>query len=115
MTDEEGRRHSIDVQAASLFDVARLFVVEAKKEPAVGLPKPTLATVFRGGDGREGISGDWRRASALDCGEPELTEWTDGQAFPAEAGAGAAGFGVAHVSRDTCPGGFSFSSPFGLR
>jgi len=28
------------------FDAAHLFVVEAKKERAVGLPKPTLATVL---------------------------------------------------------------------
>ena len=45
-TDQDGRRHSVDVQATSTFDAAHLFVVEAKKERAVGLPKPTLATVF---------------------------------------------------------------------
>lgn len=46
VTDAEGRRQSVDVQATSLFDAAHLFLVEAKKERAVGLPKPTLATVF---------------------------------------------------------------------
>jgi hypothetical protein len=46
VTDAEGRRHSVDLQAASLFDAAHLFVVDAKKESAVELPKPTLATVF---------------------------------------------------------------------
>ena len=46
VTDPDGRRHSVDVQATSTFDAAHLFVVEAKKERAVGLPKPTLATVF---------------------------------------------------------------------
>ena len=46
VTDAEGRRHSVDVQATSTFDAAHLFVVEAKKERAVGLPKPTLTTVF---------------------------------------------------------------------
>ena len=46
VTDQDGRRHSVDVQATSTFDAAHLFVVEAKKERAVGLPKPTLATVF---------------------------------------------------------------------
>jgi len=46
VTDAEGRRHSVDLQATSSFDAAHLFVVEAKKERAVGLPKPTLATVF---------------------------------------------------------------------
>ena len=46
VTDQDGRRHSVDVQATSTFDAAHLFVVEAKKERAVGLPKPALATVF---------------------------------------------------------------------
>jgi hypothetical protein len=46
VTDAEGRRHSMDLQAASLFDAAHLYVVEAKRERQVGLPKPTLATVF---------------------------------------------------------------------
>ena len=43
VTDREGRRHSVDVQATSAFNAAHLYVVEAKKERAVGLPKPTLA------------------------------------------------------------------------
>jgi hypothetical protein len=46
VTDPDGRRHSLDVQATSTFDAAHLYVVEAKKERAVGLPKVTLATVF---------------------------------------------------------------------
>jgi hypothetical protein len=46
VTDPDGRRHSLDVQAASTYDAAHLYVTEAKKERAVGLPKPTLATVF---------------------------------------------------------------------
>lgn len=46
VTDRDGRRHSLDVLADSTYDAAHLFVVEAKKERAVGLPKPTLATVF---------------------------------------------------------------------
>jgi hypothetical protein len=46
VTDQDGRRHSVDVQATSTFDAAHLFVVEAKKKRAVGLPNPTLATVF---------------------------------------------------------------------
>ena len=44
--DPDGRRHSLDLLADSTYDAAHLFVVEAKKERAVGLPKPTLATVF---------------------------------------------------------------------
>ena len=31
ITDPDGRRHSVDVQATSTFDAAHLFVVEAKK------------------------------------------------------------------------------------
>ena len=42
VVDPDGRRHSLDVLADSTYDA----VVEAKKERAVGLPKPTLATVF---------------------------------------------------------------------
>jgi hypothetical protein len=46
VVDPEGRRHSVDVLAESTYDAAHLFVVEAKKERSVGLPKPTTATVF---------------------------------------------------------------------
>ena len=46
VTDSDGRRHSVDVQATSTFDAAHLYVTEAKKERAVGFPKVTLATVF---------------------------------------------------------------------
>jgi hypothetical protein len=42
----DGRRHSLDVQATNTYDAAHLYVTEAKKERAVGLPKPTLATLF---------------------------------------------------------------------
>jgi hypothetical protein len=42
----DGRRHSLDLFADSTYDAAHRFVVEAKKERAVGLPKSTLATVF---------------------------------------------------------------------
>lgn len=45
VTDPDGRRHSLDVQA-STFDAAHLYVAEAKRERAVGLPKPSMATVF---------------------------------------------------------------------
>ena len=46
VTEPDGRRHSLDVLAESTYDAAHLFIVEAQKERAVGLPKPTLATVF---------------------------------------------------------------------
>ena len=48
VVDPDGRRHSLDVLADSTYDAAHLFVVEAKKERAVGLPKPTLAIVAAG-------------------------------------------------------------------
>ena len=44
--DPDGRRHSLDVQANSTYDAAHLYVVEARKERAVGMPRITLATVF---------------------------------------------------------------------
>ena len=46
ITDAEGRRHSLDLQAASSYDAAHIFVCHAKAHPERGLPKPTLATVF---------------------------------------------------------------------
>ena len=46
VTDPDGRRHSLDVLADSSYDAAHLFVVEARQKRAVGLPKPTLATIF---------------------------------------------------------------------
>jgi hypothetical protein len=46
VTDPDGRRHSLDLLADSTYDAAHLFVVEVKQERAVGLPKPTIATVF---------------------------------------------------------------------
>ena len=46
VTDADGRRHSVDVQATSTFDAAHLYVTEARKERSVGFPKLTLATVF---------------------------------------------------------------------
>lgn len=46
VTDPDGRRHSIDLLADSTYDAAHLFVVEARQERAVGMPKVTQATVF---------------------------------------------------------------------
>jgi hypothetical protein len=52
VTDPDGRRHSLDVLAASTYDAAHLYVAHAKQQPEAQLPVPTLATVFevvRGG------------------------------------------------------------------
>jgi len=71
VTDPDGRRHSVDVQATSTFDAAHLFVVEAKKERAVGLPKPTLATMFEVVAAGLGITGTDLMKVALDT-EPRV-------------------------------------------
>ncbi len=44
-TDAEGR-HSVDVQAASTFDAAHIYLTHAKAPPGAGIPPLTLATVF---------------------------------------------------------------------
>jgi hypothetical protein len=44
--DDEGRRHSVDVQAYSTFDAAHLFVTHAKATPQSGLPRLGADTVF---------------------------------------------------------------------
>jgi hypothetical protein len=41
-----GKRHSVGLPGRGLFDAAHLFVVEAKSDRQVGLPKPMLSTVF---------------------------------------------------------------------
>ena len=46
MSDAQGRRHSVDVLAASTFDAAHLYVMHAKTQPGTGIPPITLATVF---------------------------------------------------------------------
>jgi hypothetical protein len=45
VTDAEGRRHSLDVQACSTFDAAHLYLAHAKTYGAQ-FPIPTVATVF---------------------------------------------------------------------
>ena len=35
VTDQDGRRHRVDVEATSTFDAAQLFVVEVEKERAI--------------------------------------------------------------------------------
>jgi hypothetical protein len=47
VTDDDGRRHSIDVLAKSSYDAASLFVTQAMRKPAAGLPQPTIGTVFQ--------------------------------------------------------------------
>jgi hypothetical protein len=44
--DGDGRRHSLDVMAASSYDAAHLYLHAAKSNPASALPVPTPQTVF---------------------------------------------------------------------
>lgn len=46
VVDADGRRHSLDLQAASLYDAAHVYVCHIREHPEKGLPRPTLATVF---------------------------------------------------------------------
>jgi hypothetical protein len=46
VTDEQGRRHSLDVEASSTFDAAHLYVAHVKSAVEGQFPIPTAATVF---------------------------------------------------------------------
>jgi hypothetical protein len=46
VTDDQGKRHSLDLQAASTFDAAHVYVCHVKEHPERGHPRPTLATLF---------------------------------------------------------------------
>jgi hypothetical protein len=46
VTDSEGRRHSLDLQATSIFDAAHVYVCHVSEHPERRLPRPTLATAF---------------------------------------------------------------------
>ena len=46
VTDGEGRRYSLDIQADSSFDAAHLYLTHVKANPACGFPIPTTETLF---------------------------------------------------------------------
>jgi hypothetical protein len=46
MIEDDGRRYSVDVLAASTFDAAHLFVTHAKSDPRNGIPKPSANSTF---------------------------------------------------------------------
>ena len=46
VTDQEGRRHSLDLQASSTYDAAHLYLTHARHNPAAQLPIVGLASVF---------------------------------------------------------------------
>jgi hypothetical protein len=46
VTDGEGQRYSLDVNAASSYDAAHLYLTHVRGNPGCGLPVPTTATLF---------------------------------------------------------------------
>jgi hypothetical protein len=46
VTDGEGKRYSLDIQADSSFDAAHLYLTHVKANPACGFPIPTTETLF---------------------------------------------------------------------
>src|ERR1700734_823369 len=46
VTDGEGKRHSLDVNANSSYDAAHLYLTHVRGNPACGLPIPTTSTLF---------------------------------------------------------------------
>jgi hypothetical protein len=46
VTEPDGRRHSVDVLATSVFDAAHICIVHAKKNPQAGFPRLSLGTIF---------------------------------------------------------------------
>lgn len=46
VTDREGKRYSLDVQATSSYDAAHLYMTHVAGHPGCGMPVPTLETIF---------------------------------------------------------------------
>ena len=46
VSDGEGKRYSLDIQADSSFDAAHLYLTHVKANPACGFPIPTTETLF---------------------------------------------------------------------
>src|SRR3954452_3574384 len=46
VTDSEGKRYSLDVNATSSYDAAHLYLTHVKSNPACGFPIRTTSTVF---------------------------------------------------------------------
>jgi hypothetical protein len=46
VTDREGKRHSLDVNAHSSYDAAHLYLAHVRGNPTCGLPIPKTATLF---------------------------------------------------------------------
>jgi hypothetical protein len=46
ITDGDGKRYSLDVNADSSYDAAHLFVTHVRNNPTCGFPIPTTSTQF---------------------------------------------------------------------
>ncbi len=46
VTDGEGRRYSLDVNADSSYDAAHLYLTHVRTNPGCGFPIPSTATLF---------------------------------------------------------------------
>lgn len=46
ITDGEGKRYSLDVNADNPYDAAHLFVTHVRNNPSCGFPIPTTSTQF---------------------------------------------------------------------
>ena len=46
VTDGEGKRYSLDVNADSSYDAAHLYLTHVRGNPGCGLPIPTTSTLF---------------------------------------------------------------------
>jgi len=46
VTDGDGRRHSLDVEALSSYDAAHLYMTHVAGHPGCGMPIPTVDTIF---------------------------------------------------------------------
>jgi hypothetical protein len=46
VTDGEGKRYSLDVNANSSYDAAHLYLTHVRGNPSCGFPIPTTSTLF---------------------------------------------------------------------
>ena len=46
VTDKQGRRYSLDVNANSIYDAAHLHLTHVIRNPGCGIPKPDASTLF---------------------------------------------------------------------
>jgi len=46
VTDGEGKRYSVDVNADSSYDAAHLYLTHVRGNPGCGFPIPTISTQF---------------------------------------------------------------------